>query len=251
MKPARLPLPGPRERAEWFKATKPEHQSTTHAEVHRVLTSHKTWLRELIPLVMDYVALDFRHVEDWDTNGVLYWLGTNRGTKVRRTNPAKDLVIRITMSSTRSMAFSSAKDMADRGPQAKGLLSTENTPGSWFIVDLGPSLSLTLTHFTIQHDDDPTGQLRNWRVSGSNDTESWRMLCGPTNDCSLPHGQPRASATWHIPPVVWMVPGASEVSRASQAYRYFNFAQTGPNASGTHSLHCRAIEFYGTVVLNK
>jgi hypothetical protein len=190
---------------------------------------------------MDYVALEFQHTEDWDTNGVLYWLGTDRGTKLVRRNPAKDLAVRIQMSS--SVFPYSGSDIADRGPRARGLLFTTDIHQSWVSIDLGPSISLILTDYTIQHDSAFSGQLRNWRVSGSNGEQSWEVLRHHANDCALPNRQPRASATWHIPSWVW--PGACK------AYRHFLITQTGPNAGGTHELHCRALELYGTVILHK
>jgi hypothetical protein len=106
--------------------------------------------------------------------------------------------------------------------------------------DLGLFISLVLTDSTVQHDDSFFGHLRNWQVSGSNDEQSWEVLRHHANDCSLAERQPRVSAAWHI---------LSSVS--PKPYRYFLITQTGPNAGGTHALHCRALELCGTVTLNK
>lgn len=123
-------------------------------------------------------SIEFKYATDFDTNGVLYWLGTARGTK-RWSNPANAGHILVTRSS----------DWAGTPEEAAGRAATNcytaNLPMSWWAFDL-KTIRVQPTHYTLRHGTAISYALRHWEFQGSDDpARGWTTLAWHCNDKRL------------------------------------------------------------------
>ena len=175
----------------------------------------------------------FTHESDFDTNGVLYHLGTDGGAEAYR-NPCEAGRVAVRWSGVSNGTQALFVDHAHRGQYS----CTPNTPNSWMEVDLGARSRLAPTHYTLRSDlHNGAHKLRNWVLEGSADgSDAWVALRTHANDAAL--GNARFStASWPI-------------EGAEGAYRRFRIRQTGPNSSNHNNLICAGIELYGTLTEN-
>lgn len=167
------------------------------------------------------------YVEEDDTNGVIYYIGTNGGSKPW-SNPSLDGRITTTRSSE---GTGNAADITGRENKK---CYTDGKPESWWCVDLGEGRSLVPSRYVLRHGSKmATNQIRNWVFEGSADNSRFDVLSTHTNDETL-RGSGFASASW-------------PVSGTETPYRYFRVRQTGPNSTGDDFLVLCGIELYGTL----
>jgi len=197
--------------------------------------------------------LQFRHESDFDTNGLIYYLGTQRNTQ-EWVNPAKDcrrspdgnsITGSLLIPIVSAVASGNPKVVCERGG-AGGY--TTPVPNSFLGVDLGVSTNVLLSpsHYTFStrsHGGTPRA-IRNWEFQGSRDGINWVLIRKHTDDASLEDVR-GASHTW-------------EVDSLGHFYRAFRIVQTGPNAyksTGGHvqdnvaQLNFGCMELYGCAML--
>jgi hypothetical protein len=206
--------------------------------VAQTLRKNRSLLPELIQIVSRYVPLEFVCNHNWDANGLLFWLGSNRGTRpFDFVNPAKLGLVQVSMSSLDAYSTREPHHWVDHKPPVLRYLYTEDKPGGWMKIDLGSGVSICPTAYMLQHDEYELGQLRNWRFEASHDDERWTVLCEHCDDSSLTAGQKGSIATWRLRP-----------EGCRDYFRYLRIFQTGAGAlTSRHELHCRGIELYGSV----
>ncbi|XP_054154199.1 E3 ubiquitin-protein ligase HECTD1-like [Oppia nitens] len=177
----------------------------------------------------------FTHERDFDTNGVIYWIGTNGGTVSEWVNPAHVGLVVVTSSEGKNLPYGRLEDILNRDSSALNC-HTNDDKKAWFAVDLG--LWLIPSAYTLRHARGyGRSALRNWLFQTSKDGVNWITLYTHIDDCSL--NEPGSTATWNL-----TVP-----SDEKQGYRYIRVQQTGKNASSqTHYLSLSGFEIYGTVV---
>ncbi len=131
-------------------------------------------------------AKKFEFQSTFDTNGVLYWLGTNGGV-TSYSNPATIGKLRVVRSSDdegdvklaagihrQLLTFHVGRDCKD--------CSTKNFPKSSFMFNFG-SRSIQPTYYSIRHGWwSSSNALRSWELQGSNDATNWDVLREHTND---------------------------------------------------------------------
>ena len=167
----------------------------------------------------------------FDTNGVLYHIGTAGGTEAYR-NPHEAGRVVAALSSIGDGTNGSPEKFVQHQHSSPVYNYTENEPGQWMSVDLGEGRSLRPNHYCLRHSGQDNYMLRNWRLEGSHDGSTWVALRTHNNDTSI--------AARNMATAAWPVEGATE------AFRHFRVLQTGNNSSGSQNLMCACIELYGT-----
>ncbi len=163
----------------------------------------------------------------FDTNGVLYWIGTGGGTR-GYTNPHTSGDVVVSWSSC--LSGSEARCIEHKCGWIWN--NTRNEEGSWVCVDLGSSRRLAINYYSLRYGrSDNTGfSICNWELAGSNDQNAWVCLRAHNNDSSLDGAMAEAS---------WAVEGKGE------GFRYFRIKMTGKNSDGRYYLSCAGMELYG------
>ena len=130
----------------------------------------------------DTSTLTFINSYDFDTNGIIYWLGTNRGTSPWK-NPGIRGTVRVLQS---SLAKDSHPGYAAIGRETVRCV-TEPKKSSWFMIDL-LGIRVIPTHYTLRHYASfDTECIRNWRLEGCNNSKNgydgnWICLLKHIND---------------------------------------------------------------------
>lgn len=169
----------------------------------------------------------FQWSSDFDTKGVLYYLGTKE-YRSEWQNPFSQKLVDVTWSSIEKGKPSA---IFEREPSE---CWTQDVPSSWFTVDMGTGRSLRITAYTLRHGGATKQDLiRNWTLKASVDGKEFITLMRHKDDESLM--APFATMTWAI-------------SGNTQAYRYFKVIQTGHNSSKHNFLSIGGVEFYGELI---
>jgi len=168
----------------------------------------------------------FKYHSDFDTNGVLYWIGTNGG-KQSWSNPAVSGLVKTTRSSEGGGV---ATDIAGRTVSAS---FSGNQSGSWWSIDL-VRYRITPHKYTLRGYAAPGFVIRNWVLEASNDGTDWTTVKRHDYDSGL---LPAAGAT-----ASW------DIENVTQSYQHFRIRSTGPNSASDHRLFCSGIELYGNGV---
>lgn len=179
-------------------------------------------------------GLHFDYQQDFDCNGVLYYIGTGGGAHEHR-NPAIPVAgidfipVKVSASSIQkgTPLLVLARD------EESHQFWTANVPASWFCVDLGEARAVLPTHYTLRHGGRyKSDSLRNWEFQGSNDGVSWVDLRRHQDDRSL-NGD-FAACSWPVPGVI-------------KPFRYLRILQSGRNSSNHHFLALSGFEVYGVL----
>ena len=166
----------------------------------------------------------------FDTNGLLYWIGT-QGGRAAYQNPH---VAGYVVASPSSVNTGSVADFVGR---AFTNSHTNNAPFSWMAVDLGAHRSIMLTHYCLRTrvEYNSSHSIRSWEVEGGSPDIPYELISKHTNDTTL--SASRTEACWKV--------------RESKYYRHFRLKQTGPNSDNLNFLINSGIEFYGHVRIHK
>lgn len=172
-------------------------------------------------------GMEFKHNQDMDMNGVLYFLGS-LGKTSQWMNP-QDRGLVYTSSSP--LIPDSAPCSALVGREAVRCV-TQSSKDNFFMVDL-LSYWVSVTAYTLRHYSSwNTEALREWKFQGSNDGEKWHKIVSHKNDESL-FGK-GATHTWTL-------------AKPKKRYRMFRILQTGQNSNGHWCLALSGLELYGQV----
>jgi hypothetical protein len=181
----------------------------------------------------------------FDTNGVLYHLGTNGGES-RYKNPHATGQVKASMSGVGRGSDEArfVQNQQEHAPDESGKRNyTTRVEGSWMMVDLGEGRSLEPDHYSLRHGCEMghVYRIHHWRLEGSNDGEAWSTIKEHKRDLSMP-SQPFAVAAFCLDG-----PADGEEEKPP-GYRYFRIIQTAKAHKGTHTLFCSGIELYGNFV---
>eukprot|EP00927_Polykrikos_kofoidii_P015577 TRINITY_DN16936_c0_g1_i2.p1 TRINITY_DN16936_c0_g1~~TRINITY_DN16936_c0_g1_i2.p1 ORF type:complete len:1336 (-),score=148.31 TRINITY_DN16936_c0_g1_i2:329-4102(-) len=171
--------------------------------------------------------------ESFDMNGVLYWLGTKKGTRAYQ-NPHTSGAVVAKMSS-----FGGAPDrnkVESLVSHTAATVYTENKELSWLSVDLGVDVRLCPNFYVIRSakQNATSVPLRNWSFEGSHDDITWTTIRRHSNDTALPVSVSARCAGWEL--------------STSEAFRFFRLYQFGKNGKSNHYCACGGIELYGSLV---
>ena len=168
----------------------------------------------------------WEYESDFDTNGLLYWLGTN-GRTTPYTNPHATGKVVVTPSSH----YRGSTEGFIEHSHPTSSVCTANVEGSFVTVQL--PMPMVLHRYTLRHGyDDASWSLRSWNLEGSNDGTEWVVLRQHVGDTSLNSGW--ATASWDANP-------------DRLAFSHFRILLTGPHSSGSPSIDMAGLELYGQV----
>ncbi|XP_012942946.1 E3 ubiquitin-protein ligase HECTD1 isoform X2 [Aplysia californica] len=178
--------------------------------------------------------ITFAHQNDFDENGLLYWIGTNGKTSYEWVNPGQYGLVVVTSSEGRSLPYGKLEDILSRDSAALNC-HTNDDKKAWFAIDLG--VWLIPSSYTLRHARGyGKSALRNWHFQMSKDGVTWQTLYSHEGDTSL--NEPGSTASWPV----------DAPSEEKQGWRHVRLHQTGKNASGqTHYVSLSGFEIYGTV----
>eukprot|EP00457_Paulinella_chromatophora_P000316 gb/GEZN01000316.1/.p1 GENE.gb/GEZN01000316.1/~~gb/GEZN01000316.1/.p1 ORF type:complete len:1660 (-),score=215.21 gb/GEZN01000316.1/:6-4985(-) len=173
---------------------------------------------------------EFKYVQDFDENGVLYFIGTRNGTTPWR-NPAAQGLVRVESVELAMKPVPSAPCETIVGRDIVRCV-TKPMKGAFFIVDLS-TYYLKPTAYTLRHYSSyDTEALRDWKLMASVDGKKWTKLSSHKKDQSLrKKGQAK---TWVLPKIKKM-------------YRMFKILQSGENSNGHWYLAISGFEIYGSL----
>ena len=168
-------------------------------------------------------------VSNGDTNGVLYYIGTNANT-VAFTNPHPAKVT-ATENDPHVSGSYPASAALDRNPATMAI--TNPSAISWWQVDLGATRMLRPNRYSMKlRSDGAYHQPRDFKLRGSHDGAIWADLDVRVNDAAI-----NGTGVW----------GSWPVSGVNEFYRYLRVEITKTNDEniGTASLNIAEFEFYG------
>jgi hypothetical protein len=111
----------------------------------------------------------FVYESDFDTNGIIYFLGTRNHTQPFK-NPHTSGILKCQMS---SILIGSHENIVSR---EKLSTCTRSQSSEWISIDFG-SLSVQVTAYTLMHGyAGDKCNLREWTLEGSNDDKVWEVL---------------------------------------------------------------------------
>ncbi|ETO36723.1 hypothetical protein RFI_00341, partial [Reticulomyxa filosa] len=172
----------------------------------------------------------FTYDQDFDDNGILWYLATRGGQKEWE-NPALSDEVALAASSlvkdSDPLHFLVGRDTVR--------LVTKAEDNAWMQVDFKDKL-IQPSYYTLRHYSSwDTECLRNWILQASNDGVHWVTVKKHEDDQGL--NEKGASHTWPV--------------QGRGAYRIWRIKQTGLNSNKHKYLACSGIEFYGQLYLTK
>lgn len=171
---------------------------------------------------------------DFDENGLMFWLGRDRGRSPQWRNPALEPSRVVARCSELASLPASAPVSAICGRETVRCV-TAAQPNMWMSVELLDGLRLMPDAYTLKHYSSwNTECLRNWRLEASNDMLNWVILSEHVNDPAL-EGK-GSTATWKLQN---LAPGGP--------WRCFRVLMTGQNSNKHDFLALSGLEFYGQV----
>ena len=172
----------------------------------------------------------FTYSEDFDENGILYFLGSQGGQKGWK-NPALTDEVAVCSSAlvkdSTEISYFVGRDTVR--------LVTKPEDNAWMQVDFKDKL-IQPSYYTLKHYLSwDTECLRNWILQASNDGIHWVTVKKHEEDSAL--SEKGATHTWPV--------------QSRGAYRIWRIKQTGLNSNKHKYLACSGIEFYGQLFLTK
>lgn len=173
----------------------------------------------------------FIHQSDFDTNGILYWIGCNFGQNAGKyENPVAKGYIAI--NTTNTFEAGKAEFLVSHTPCSCNFNASANTN---FTIDFKKALIMP-TKYTLRHTDARDSEcLRNWKLEGSKDGVTWVLLSEHKDDQKL-NGK-SSTGSWDIN------------DKTKEFYKFIKLEQTGNNSSNSTYMNLAGMEFYGSVKL--
>eukprot|EP01083_Nonionella_stella_P060559 158105_1 len=177
----------------------------------------------------------FVYQSDFDTNGILYALGSSYGDE-EWSNPAVKGFVTVT---SNGWHYGNDNILNVVGRKFKGSCCTKNVAHSWFCVDFGANIKIKPSAYTLRHDAHGAGHvIRTWNFEGSNDGKHWKTLKGHESDSSLNNVE-YATHTWTVD------------HQSKEPYQMFRIYMVGINSSSEWWLMCAGFEIYGCLMCKK
>lgn len=208
-----------------------------------------------IQLIDEIFGRQFKYSSDFDTNGLLYYLGTKKYT-TKYMNPYDIGMVSVEWSSqwpTHKYSSFVSNELIETGS------CTKNIPNSWMMLSLQSNMHFIPTSYSLRHDiANHTHHLRSWILQAKekiNDTK-WINISIHENDTSL--NENNITATWSIEKIYQNDHNNSNNNNSNnnkveyKSYQVFRILMTGPSNHlpeyDSWYLMCCGIEFYGTLI---
>lgn len=189
-------------------------------------------------IVDDDAGVTLTYASNGDSNGLIYYLGTN-GLTTAFTNPAgTGFLILASGSSTNTPAALTSRDTT--------LWASLGTPLQWMALDLGAGKSIDLHDYTLKaRSDSNSAMLRNWELQGTNSISVWSVAGVESSSWTVIDTQGNQLSMSVANDFFYTGYPSNKPS-----YRYLRLIQTGYNSEPFPSndrdyLVLGEIEFYG------
>ena len=181
---------------------------------------------EIYGSVKHLPQMNFIYQHDFDSHGLLYFLGTLGGTQKWK-NPMSEGLVHVSSS---SLGFTSKPLSSIVGRSTVRCLTKSTSINPWFKIELPKNIQIKLSHYTIRHYKTYNLEaLRSWKLQGSNNGQGWITISIHENDNALQ--QAGQSHTWEV--------------NCPQFFQHFRILMTDKNSNGHWYLCCSGIELYG------
>lgn len=176
-------------------------------------------------IVARYNSVSLTYSASGDTNGLIYYLGTNNLTEIFA-NPHTRGSITLTASSTLS-----PNPVSVLSNRVADEFYTNTAANSWVKLKINAAFRLRPNYYTWRGRGSGSGaHPRSWKLRASHDDINWIDLDTQTNNTSI-----NATNAYF----------AGAVSVAQTSYQYFQFILTGVDSSGSNYLTGNEWELYG------
>lgn len=198
--------------------------ATTFKRCHLIFLDDTVgWLDVNSVIKLTPPATQLNYASNGDTNGVIYYLGTEKLTHAFF-NPSTNGIATLTATPAFNASFGS--ENATNRVSGSSYLS-DGTNNSFWKIDLLANKSLTLKGYTIKKrgGHDP----KSWDLEGSTDNVTWSLIDRQVNNLVF-----NSSDYFY-----------QAITNQTTSYRYLRFTQTGQSLTGTTYLAFDDIELYG------
>lgn len=192
--------------------------------------AHVSAARVLRDLASPATAVNTKFTGSFDTNGILYFLGTNFGTESYE-HPAKRGLVRC----SRSSEGTGTADGMFGWIQTQN--STQNVPASWATISF-VNHEIAPLHYSILNSRGSAHSPRNWKLQALDKNGHWIDLATHVQDSTLQHPKQ---------PFVYR----SIADPTRQLYSSFRVLQTGLDACDSNSLAMGGFEIYGFLAVRQ
>jgi len=184
---------------------------------------------------------------DGDSNGIFYYLGTNKNSQAW-SNPVLDNIVNISLSSFYTSLLSSSNISYNHpeylvNGQENIFVATANIPNSYYLIDL-KSYTLCPNYYSIRARNYDAQNPQNWQLQASADNINWDILDSRSNN--------------PLSPNQWL---SISLPNIVKSYRYFKIVETGlstinnennalPLGSSSYIFSLGQIEFYGLLSIS-
>ena len=190
-----------------------------------MLTFPIGFFQQILKQIISGSQINLTYISNGDTNGLFYYLGTNKNT-VAWSNPSGN---KITIAAS-SIAAGSVGILTDRAPSE---FYTASNANSWVEFNIYPS-QLKCSGYSLRNRSNADHYLRNWQLQGSiDDGVTWSILDNQVNNTTL-----NTPSQWLYLPVT-----------SSVSYSKFRIYETGLNSSNTYYICLGEVELYGSVIV--
>ncbi|KAI6206878.1 HECT-type E3 ubiquitin transferase [Aphelenchoides besseyi] len=188
------------------------------------------FVRELKLHADNEKTIEFCYESDFDTNGLMWYLGTNARSTSEWVNPAAIGVVSIWSTDGR-MPYGTVEDVLSRDINPMNCHSSDSKDAS-ITIDLG--VHIKPWAYTLRHSRGyAKSALRTWDFEGSMDNKNYTLLSRHENDTSL--NEVGSTATFYI-----------DGNLQDKPVRYVRIQQRGVNSSNiTHFISLSGFEIYG------
>lgn len=173
------------------------------------------------------------YVSDGDTNGLVYYIGTN-GLTSAFNNPIASGALPAVMSTIEGGSITFTTD------RLANEWYSNNVANQWIAFDWG-SKAVTISRYTIRNRTNPDYYLRNWVLEGTNsistfdiagiNAATWTNIDTRIADATLV-----SSSQYYT-----LIPNGT-----ANGYRYIRFRQNGLTNNGFNNMCVGELEFYGS-----
>eukprot|EP01084_Bolivina_argentea_P235978 396921_1 len=165
----------------------------------------------------------FEYKTDFDTNGIVYWIGTQRGTKSQWVNPndSKDIIV-----TSSSLNYGTLSKMIGR---EWSNVYTKNEKNSWMVIDF-KGFEIKPNKYTLRHGSNSNCYVMNWKLEGmlKNKTK-WEVIKIHENEDVLKCKE--RSYSWDL--------------NTNEFYSKFRILQFGISGQNNNNLCISGFEIYG------
>ena len=171
----------------------------------------------------------FKYKKDFDKHGIIYYLGTKKGTKKKWNNPAiKGKILSIESTPMFQNTYFNYRFISHI-PDFTDNYTKGGKPGDYFIVNFKKRY-IKPTRYTLRHDKNASNYLRHWEFLGYNKTkQKWKIIKKHVNDLGIMNAN--GTHTWKV--------------KGKDYYNKFKISMTGQCSSNAWYILCNGFEIYG------